>query len=295
MKILISSYYLDLSGTPTYTLTLYNELVRRQHRVAVYSPMMGALAARMNANLDLDAFSKPDVIIAQQNECAYSLRAKFPDVPMIFSAHHPTYELEQPPAIDVQAYTAINEDVRDNLISKGVFPPKITIVRDFVNTYEFRPIDTPREKARRVLYISNFKKWKTYDVISGACKKLNLELKARGAPYGRSHDIAKDINEADLVITTARGIIEAMACGRPVISYDKQRGDGYLTAERYYKSRTRNFAGENCPYQFDVQGLAGEIERYEASDGGWNRAIAVGHHNHIQGTNKLLDIIQRIT
>lgn len=294
MKILTSSYYLDRSGTPTYTLTMYNQLLRRGHQVLVYSPASGILEKEMNTVTRLEGVPSPDVIIAHQNVCAEDMRQKFPDVPMIFSAHGVEYDLEQPPKCNVQFYTAINEDGVKNLVSKRVDPKKIAILRDFVDTGRFAPNTEPSPKLNRVLFISNFKKWKTYEVISGACKKLGVELKAIGAPYGRSYFVEREINNADLVISIARGVIEAMSCGRPVISFNQMKGDGYLTRKVYYESRTRNFAGENCRYSFDVNSLAEEMRKYDPNDGIANRMLALNYHDHVKGVDQLLEIVGRV-
>jgi hypothetical protein len=117
MKILISSYTLDLSGVPTFTLTLYNELQKRRYEVEVYSPLGGSLSSKVDAKSDLASVVRPDVIIAQHNICAESMRAVFPDVPMIFYTHHPEYDGEQPPSFECEWYMSINEDTTKNLIS----------------------------------------------------------------------------------------------------------------------------------------------------------------------------------
>ena len=297
MKILISSYVLNRSGTPTYTLTLYNELLRRGHDVTVYSPQMGTLAKQMNA-VDSLSGSHPDVIIAQMNICAVTLRSAFPNVPMIFSAHGIDPVSEQPPEVEVQWYTAINEDVRDNLVSQGVDPEHITIVRDFIDTDVFRSVKPVNDDPQRVLFISNYKKWRTHTVVHRACEKLGMGYKAIGSPYGPSHQVEWDINQADLVVSVARGILEAMACGRPVISFDIMRGDGYLTRDVYLESRTRNFGGRGfdrkCLYSFNADTFVAEIKKYSADDGIINRDIILEHHNHVKGVDSIMSIINNL-
>lgn len=293
MNVLISSYYFDLSGTPTYTKTLYNELVRRGHSVTIYSPVGGKLAEGLNVVGSLSGVAAPDVIIAQQNVCAEQMRQKFPTVPMVYSAHHATYELEQPPQCEVQWWTAINEEVRDNLIAKGVKVDKISIIRDFVDTKIFKREVPVAYSLRRVLYISNYKKWKTYDVIEKACKKLNVRLKAIGAPYGRSYAVQDDINAADVVISIARGILEAMACERPCISFDKMKGDGYITEEVYYESRKHQFGYDLCKHEFTADGLAEEMAKFDCLDGGKNRELILAHHDVKDGATRLLAACER--
>lgn len=305
MRILLSSYYLDLSGVPTYTLTLYNELVRRGHDVTVYSPKGGSLSRYEKAPLSrimgscdsLAGLGAPAIIIAQANLCSIEMRLAYPKTPMIFSAHGVLPELEQPPVgIDVQHYTAINEDTRDNLIAHGIDESKITLVRDFVDTDRFTPTAPLHNDVRRVVFISNFRKGKAYDTIKRTCQLADVHLNCYGAPYGRSYEIEREINRAEIVITTGRGILEAMSCGRAVISFGQGRGDGYLMPELpelYLESRRRNFAGSKCRYVFTAETLAAEIAKYNPADGAVNRGIALDHHGHVAGVDKLLAIIER--
>lgn len=105
MKILTSAYGLDLSGTPTFTLTMYNELVRRGHDVVVYSPLGGPLEKQMNTIKTLDDAEAPDVVLAQHIPCAVDLKAKFPSHPFFFYCHGFVQEIEQPPPVPVDTTT----------------------------------------------------------------------------------------------------------------------------------------------------------------------------------------------
>lgn len=252
------------------------------------------MAVELGAVDSLSNLVKPDVVIAHQNMCAEDIRNRWRDVPIVFSAHGVIPKHEQPPKCDVQAYTAINEDVRLNLMSYGIDQSQIEIVRDFVDTEIFRPYVPANDILTRVLFISNFKKGDTYPIVVQACEKAHVHLAAIGAPYGRSRHVESDINEADLVISTARGVLEAMSCARPVISFGQMRGDGYLKPEVYMRSRTRNFAGEKCACSFDAHQLAREMGHYSPVDGQINRMLVLEHHDVKRGVDKLLEIIHRI-
>lgn len=295
LKILVSAYGLDLSGVPVYTLVLYKELEKRGHKVSVYCPKdaSGPLSECMNIHTHFKNLEKPDVILAQANKLAIYMRGSYPDVPMVFINHGVLPDLEQPPRIPIDWYIAINEQSVDLLKRQYADPEKISIVRDFVDTNRFRPIELLQDKPR-VLFISNYKKWKTYDIIENACRNLQLEFRAVGSPYGRSRDVAQDINRSDLVISWGRGIIEAMSCGRAVISFNQLLGDGFLTPEVYMESRTRNFGGYECRHAFDVEGLMAEIKKYSKDSGRINRDLALKYHNSVKGTDKILEVINKI-
>ena len=207
MNILTSTASLDLSGVPTFTLTMYKELVKRGHNVTVYSPGFGKIESQMNVVKDIDKIPYPDVIIAQANTVAQKLKQVFPNVPLIFYSHGILPELEQPPNFLADWYLAVNEEVQENLRSKGVPAGRVSIVRDFIDTDRFKSTKPIHPKLGRVLFISNYKKWKNFQTVDGACKKLGFELICFGSPYGRNYEIEKAINKADLVVSWGRGIL----------------------------------------------------------------------------------------
>jgi O-antigen biosynthesis protein len=294
MRILTSSYTLDRAGVPTFTLTMVNELKRLGHDVCVYSPKGGALADKMATVSDPARYEQPDLIIAQHSKCAYGLAKAHPTTPFLYYVHGVLPDLEQPPRnIRVDRWLVINTQTRDHIIRQYVPPTKIDIVRDFIDTEEFRPpsvVMVEPEAKPRVIFISNYKKWKQYYRLTEACRRLGWPLTCVGAPYGRSRNIVRDIQEHDIVVSWGRGILEGMACGKPVISYDCELGDGMLDTARYFESRERNFSGYECRYMFTVDDLVAELCRYDPSDGVRNRELVLLHHDVRVGVQKILHV-----
>lgn len=293
LNIVLSSYTLDMAGVPTYTLTLYHELTRRGHRVVVYCPKGGTMSALMPTVASPSGLT-PDVIVAQHNKCAYTLRGAFPSVPMVYSAHGVLPDIEQPPrGISVDWWTAINQQVRDHMMRQYVPGDRIDIVRDFIDTSLYKPLTPLRIDKPRVLFVSNYKKWKAYYRLAVACQRLGWSFKAVGSPYGRSRNMVEEMNNADLIVSWGRGILEGMACGRPVVSYDKELGDGYLTRDVYMESRERNFSGYECRHWFDADGIMRELRKYNPADGPINRHLIENNHDHRDGTSRVLAAIDR--
>jgi hypothetical protein len=294
MKIVTSSSSLDLSGVPTFTLTMYHELVKRGHQVTVYSPEGGKLETEMNVVKNIDEVLLPDVIIAQHNLCADSLKKAFPNIPLLFYSHGILPEPEQPPKFPTDWYLAINEEVQKNLLDKGIPAKKISIVRDFINTDRFVSTKPLHEKIEQVLFISNYKKWKNFKTVDAACKKLGVKLVCFGSPYGRNYKIEEAINEADLVISWGRGILEAMSCGRAALSFDRFEGDGYITSEAYLEARKNNFSGRIFKYAFTGDMLAEEMLKYDPNCSEVNRGLIMKYHNAVSGVDQILEIIKKI-
>ena len=294
MNILTFSYTLDLAGTPTFTLTMYNELVKQNHKVTVYSPLGGKLETLMHMVKTLDDLQKPDVIIAQHIPCAVDLKNAFPNIPFIFYCHGFVQEIEQPPPFTPDCYMVINEECRNNYINKGIPANQITIIRDFIDTTRFSPQKPINKKLSRVLFLSNYKKWKNFKAVWGACDKLGLQLRCCGSPYGRNYHIEEAINEADLVISWARGILEAMSCGRAALSFDRFEGDGYIDATTYYEARQDNFSGRHFHYAYTADTLAQEMSKYDPTCGKKNRELILAHHGMEKGVDQILNIIKKI-
>jgi len=296
MNILTSAYGLDLSGVPTFTLTMYKELARRGHDVTVYSPLGGRLENKMKVVKMAKEATKPDVIIAQNNVCANDLHIAFPGIPFIFYSHGVWVDMEQPPTdFSAGKYLAINETVLKNMQYKGVNPKKIIIVRDFVDTKQFKPIKPINKKLENVLFLSNYKKWNNFKAVSAACEKLGVNLKCVGSPYGRSENMENEINEADLVISWGRGIIEAMACGRAAVSFDKLMGDGYIDGDNYFTARRDNFHGYLSQRDFNsADELAEEISKYTAESGLKNRELVLRYHDAQKGVDQILNVINQL-
>lgn len=293
MKILTSSYTLDLAGVPTFTKTFYDEVKKRGGEIKIFSPLGGKLESQMEVVKDLKTSDfVPDIIISQHNTCAEILKEHFPTTPHIFYSHGLLPEIEQPPTFNCDFYFAINTEVRDNLIDKGVDKNKIGIIRDFIDLEKFKETKKINKKLTNVLFISNYKKWKNFKIITEACSINNLNLKCVGAPYGRSKDVTIDINNSDLVISWGRGILEAMSCSRCVLSFDKTVGDGYIDNENYFKARENNFSGRINNINFTAQTLAAEMLKYNLEDANKNRELIEKYHNPKPEVDKIYEYIR---
>lgn len=294
MDILISTTLLNYTGVPTHILTLYNQLVKRGHEVIVYCPTGGKLAPLMNTISSLDFAGWPDVILAQHNILAREMRKKWPEIPMIFTSHGILPDLEQPPKdIKIDQYIAVSEEVMLNLASYDI--TNVKVIRNFIDTDRFYCKEPIREKPERLLFISNFKRWRTYETIQKACKIMGIGFRHLGFETHPQFNVEDYINESDIVVSLGRGVLEAMACGRPVIVYDRRRGDGYINEDTYRRSRMNNLSGRAYCLECKAKVIIGEIKKYNPDDGVTNRNIVLQHHNHVKAVDRIMEIIKEIT
>lgn len=299
MRFLITCYRLDLSGSSTYTFTLASELKKRGHEVDVFSPFPEMIAnelkkkkIKVHKNLEEIANEKYSCIIAQHNVLALMIRSIKPEVPMVFVSHSTIEFLEQPPSIDIniQKYVAISEAVKNNLVLNHDIPTEnIEIVRNFVDVNRFFPRREINERPKVLLLLSSRFTSKVYATIERACKKLQLELIVIGKTK-QVLNVDDHINDADIVISLGRGILEAMACGRAAIVYDYQGGDGMITSNTIKEIRKWHFSGKRFKKDYDVTDLVKEIQKYKQSMGEINREIALKDYNASLLSDKIINI-----
>ena len=299
MRFLITCYKLDLSGSSTYTFTLASELKKKGHQIDVFSPFPEIIGDKLKRkkinvfeNLEKIAEREYDCIIAQHNVLALMIRSKKPQVPMIFISHGILPFLEQPPSIDIniQKYIAVSEEVKNNLILNHHVPSQnVEIIRNFIDTERFFPQGEVNEKPRTILFMSNKYTPKIYKVIKNACSNLKSKLIIIGR-YRSVFDTENYINKADIVISLGRGALEAMSCGRAVIVYDYQGGDGMVTENNINKIRKNNFSGRRFKKDYDMADLIQEIKKYKKSMGKINREIILKDHNAMLSVERIITI-----
>jgi len=304
MRILITCYRLDLTGSSTFTFTLASALRSRDIDVDVFSPFPEILSnrleqrgVRVSKSLEQVASEKYDCIIAQHNILASLIRSVKPEVPMLFVSHgilRAQAFLEQPPSedINIQKYIAVSEEVKDNLISSHrISADDIEVVWNCVDVNRFSPRGEINERPEVVLFISNRFTSKVYRTIRDACEKLQLKLIVIGKTK-RVFNTEYYINKADIVISLGRGIIEAMACGRAAIVYDYQGGDGMITKDNIDEIRKYNFSGRRFKEKYVVAALIREISKYDSRMGAVNRDIIIREHNASLATDRIISICQ---
>lgn len=299
MKILITCFRLNYSGSATYTLTLCQELIKRKHKPFVLSCLNDEMAAEFKrigvTILDSETLTGQnfDIIIAQHSVMAEIARYYLPQTPMIFISHGVLPELEQIPSLDIniQKFIAVSEECRESLIKQGAEPKDVSVLRNMIDKDRFTILNPINEKPRNALIISNHDSRETSERISSACKKLGINSHSIGRWKSVFHT-EKEINKADIVFSLGRGALEAMSCGRAVIVYDYAGGDGMVTKTNFQEIGKNNFSGRRFCIKFTTEKLMDEIKKYSPFMSSVNRDIVLKNYN-AEGISKDLESVCR--
>lgn len=231
MRILLSNTDLiSPAGTQRWVATIAAELTARGHDVAVLTARGNTLYPHLREHRDGDAY---DLGILNHND-AFALARRVRMERCVYTAHGFTPEPEWvPPGAD--AYAAVDE------LTAAHIPWPATVIRNPVDLEQFAERHPVREIPRSVLLLSN-KQGRARPIIEEACSIAGLDLRIVGGPTAVD-DPAGPIDEADIVITSGRGVLEALACERNVYVMDFLGAKGYVEEASIRRLRADSYAG----------------------------------------------------
>ncbi|GEN35148.1 glycosyltransferase [Aneurinibacillus danicus] len=288
MKILLTVNDLQsYSGTGTYTYTLAKSLLLKGHEVFCFSTKLGKLAKKL---LEIGAFVTDkideipydlDIIHAQHRMEAIIAYTRFYNKPMVYVCHGVLPWQEQPLFLpNIYRYVAISEEIKESLISRyDIDPSKIEIIRNGIELERFTSVKLINKAPEKILLLSNRFTDEVINTISSACKKLDLDLEVIGQSEKVEWQVEKKINDADIVVSLGRGILEAMACQRVAFVYDYNGGDGIVTPFNYTELRKKNFSGRTNSIKYDEYSFIEELQNYSSEITKENLAIIQKYHD----------------
>ncbi|MCX5726457.1 MAG: glycosyltransferase [Candidatus Saganbacteria bacterium] len=300
MKILITTHHLkDYGGSELFTQDLAVALKDSGHEVFVFSPNLGLVAETIRKNGinitdNLRKFKneKFDIIHAQHNETAISVRSVFKRTPMVFMVHGTIPKLEQPPLnLRILKFIAISEGVKRHLTGEYSIPPeKIQIVRNFIDAKRFSCKKQVNDRSENLLVLSNRYTEKIRDVIEKACEDFKIKIAHVGLPENPAENVEDHINNADIVVTHGRGALESMACERNVIVYGIYGGDGFIDETNFYELRKNNFSGRRYRKEYTPDDLKSELKKYDPDVGMELRKLVIKENSKDDTLRKLEEI-----
>ncbi len=271
MKILMTNHtHKYFAGSEVFTYTLAVELQRLGNEIICFSPRQGKLVEKLReegimVTDDLSSINNDiDLIHAHHRHEALLSFARFLDRPMILVCHGILPWQEQPlkAGLNIYKYVAVSEEVRDHLIQNhGIDPQKTRIIRNGVDLNRFYCKQPINPGLKHLLILSNHFPEQQLSIIKEACKSKGIIVEKVGIPERIIWNVEDFINQADIVITLGRGVLEAIACKRVVIVYDYNGADGLVTPGNYLLLRQKSFSGRTNKLQYTVDSLVGELDR----------------------------------
>lgn len=306
LKILLSTHHLNgYTGSEIFAKTLAAGLQEFGHDVTVYSKYLGLISSEFRQKSiklidSLESIKKKKFDIAQvsHNINAIEIRNYFPNLPIVFLSQGIIPFLEQPPDFDIgiSKYLAISEEVKNNLVTKGIPPSKIEIIGNIIDPNLFYPKYEINEYPQKALILSGRIDEHKTDVIKEACNTLDIDCEFRGGKFGtiNQYDLNNLINECDIVFSLGRGAIESMFCGRVPIIFDYLGGDGIVTPNTFDEIRKFNFSGRRNKINFTSQELVSEIKKYNKKYGAILHEKSVKEYSSKRVVNKLNNLYQEV-
>lgn len=298
MYILLTNHQMyAYTGTELYTYTLALALKNLGHKICVYTKFPGEISEKLeemgiHCTNDLESIKDEPFEVAHVHHvmCAYEIRIKFPQIPIVFQSHGAKTILEQPPKlnINISRFLAISEMVREN-VKKTNYIDDVQIIGNGFDTQSFRQIKPINPKPQNALVISNKMTLPKKNILMKALQKLGINCVFVGAENAVAyHRLPKYINEADIVFTIGRGVVESLLCERAVFVFDSHAADGIVTSSNYDSIKITHFSGQAFNKVFNSSQIIKEINTYYNPEDVAKLSLRVQKEFNIDATAKKL-------
>lgn len=291
ITILVANHHLARTGgTENYTFALASALSRAGYSVEYFTFVKGMISDKLE-ELGINYMSKKkyDLILANH----YTTVDKLYKYGLIIQTCHGVFPALEHPSKRADLYVAVSEEICRHLESKGL---EATIINNGIDCNRFRCINPVNESIKSVLSLCQGQA--AGEMVAGICKKRNYRYLQANKFTDNVYDVETLINQADIVVGIGRSLYDAMACGRPVISYDSRDysdalGDGYLDGTNIADSLKCNCSGRSFKLHFNEESLSAEFDKYKAADGVFLRDFALKNLNVDRNAEKYLDLYNR--
>jgi len=273
MKILLTNWDLtQLGGSQLWTSTMYDAYTEMGHECYVFSPRFGNYYEGINyINPVNNSF---DIVIINQ-----SLGLGFVDAFTIANCHSTFVPIENF-KVGADKYISVSDEVRDIQKDKGF---DSQVILNPVNHHIYKPKRSVGKKLKKILYL-NHDGGECLALVKRAANSVGAEVKTIEPDI----NLSNQMNEVDVVIGIGRGLIEAMMCGRPVISLDQRswmeepKGFGIIEPGFFLKAQEDNYSGRINGKFYKTQDLIDDLVDIDLTVGEELRELAIRHHNYHQ-------------
>jgi len=305
MKILLSNnHFSEVGGSEVWVYNMALNLNKLGYNVDLFiykdfdkHSNIFLLEDKFKSKINVFTVNAPvdqyDLIIANHTSTIDKLFSIYsPDI-IIQTCHGITPSLEQPhPAL--KNFVSVSKEVQQHLKNKGF---NSVVVENSIDCELFRDNYPINERLHSVL--SLVQDSRAANMIQQACDRMNLQFKQRSKFHRYTLNVQDEINEADLVVSVGRGVLEGLGCGRNVVSLDSRSyytsvpmGYGLLDSEEKIKhALSDNFTGRNGGKTFTTEELMDEFKKYRKQYGVMGRNYILNNHNIINNINKYLHFL----
>lgn len=285
IRILLGNNHLDRwGGSETFTRTLYKELERRGHDVAVFTLRPGVASEGLNVVQNPKA-EDYDLALISHNTILKALAEI--NIFKICTSHGPSHALEAP--VDgANRYVAVSDEVAK------AYDRSMTVIHNGIDLERFKPTRPLNKKLTKVGIMCQGAEATT--ISADACRSLGIEYEV----INQTVNVEEIINSCDLVVSLGRGAYEAMACGRAVIvfdsrSYQPKLADGIVTKENFRELLKCNFSGRRYNKKFLARAMATELKKYKPEMGPINRALAEKTFDIKKAADKYIELYEQLS
>lgn len=271
MKILITNLYIDsFRGSENWCYAMASELIRRGHQVDIYSPRLGKFFNEFEKiGCKFSKEGNYDLILENHNVLN---RNKFKG--FIIHTCHGIVKEEKP--MSGVLNVAVANSAAKHWGIDIVIPNGIDCIRMKSN-------NNLNQNIKKVLSLCMSDT--ANDVLKTICSDMEVEFESL---YGKFvFNVEDKINSADIVVGVGRSLLDAMACGRPVVSFDDRNyyktrmlGYGYITPDKFDKYLKDSWTGNAEQKTLSKLDLAKEIfVKYNPLDGEVNRKFVLENYS----------------
>lgn len=278
LRVLLTNRVIaNRTGTELYVRDVATALQRRGHWPVVYSPRLGPLADEIRRSTipvvdDLSRVAAPpDIIHGHHGLETLTALLAFPGVPAVSVCHSWIGWADEPVTFPrIRRYLAVDDTCRDRLVTEhGIAPACVEVVLNAVDLDRFRPRPPlPRRPARALIFSNSSGDGAPHvSAIRAACARAGIAVEIAGFKSGRTLERPEQtLGSYDLVFAKARAAIEAAAVGSAVVLCDVAGAGPMVTTANFDVLRRLNFGMRALRDAPTVEGLSGEIARYDAVD-----------------------------
>jgi hypothetical protein len=286
VKILIGTRGLVAhGGSQSYVETAVAELRQLGHRVVVYSPNLGHVAGRLRSTGvevvgSLDDVGAVDVAHVQHASTAFSVRARFPRLPMVYVCHSSVLDIEDPPALAAPQIVVVLSNLVARRLAASAVAGSTEIVRlrqPVALAFREDGMVPIRDSPRRAVYAG--RRSPAFETFLGSvCSQLGVELEWIGGTSDSVDDLTPAFMRSDIVFAVGRTLLEAMALGRAGFVLDERGSGGFVTQESYQGIEDGAFAAFD-PKPMTERSLVDDLRGYDVSIGRIGYELVRTHHS----------------